>query len=290
MSHKVFIIHGRDLIARDELVKFIKALGLQHLSFERVAAKLGPAPFVADIVLKGINDAAIVIALFTPEEHAAFFDPETSEYRGVEPGEARWQARPNVIFEAGVALGVARDRTILVTLGSDVQLFSDIGGVHFIPLTASQGKWLLYERIEGIVGALKPVADWERAADFAAVLRRRWRHFDELDELEKRLASCFVGKGDKPLMDVVTKVVVSNRKRDWRRATPRAFVRAIKGAFQDEQLTDESYWWLVVHGFFRFSDIDVWYSEDDPTWKDSVDYAVFADRGLSLIDKIKVVA
>ena len=46
----------------------------------------------------------------------------------------RWQSRPNVLFEAGIAFGSARNRTVLVTLGRDVSLFSDVTGIHTVRL------------------------------------------------------------------------------------------------------------------------------------------------------------
>jgi hypothetical protein len=287
---KVFVIHGRDIEARDELVKLLDALGLQHHSFERVAARLGAAPFVADIVIRGIRDAAVVIALFTPEEHATFYDPVTAEYRGTAAGEARWQARPNVIFEAGVALGVARKRTILATLGSDVQLFSDVSGVHFVSLAGADGKQMLRDRIEQVLGApLEVDGNWESAADFRRILRQRWRHFDELHDMEVQLANCFLGDERLRLLDVVAAVARANTKRDWRRSTAEEFVGEIKRIFKGKHITDDAYWWLIVHGFFRFRDIDKWFVGADPSWKQSVEFTALTDRSLALIEKLRVV-
>jgi hypothetical protein len=48
----------------------------------------------------------------------------------------RWQPRPNVIFEAGMALALEEQRTILVILGK-VPLPSDLHGRHFIRLDNS---------------------------------------------------------------------------------------------------------------------------------------------------------
>lgn len=48
------------------------------------------------------------------------------------------QARPNVLFEAGMAFGVHSERTILVQIG-EVRPFSDIAGRHVIRLDDSSG-------------------------------------------------------------------------------------------------------------------------------------------------------
>lgn len=268
-------------------MKLLKALGIKHLSFEKAADKLGPAPSVTEVVIRGISDAAVVIVLFTPEEHSAFYDPITGKY-GTDRGESRWQARPNVIFEAGVAIGAAREKTILATLG-DVQLFSDVDGLHLVPLAKPGAIDVLYKKIKGIVGTLDPSPDWGNSADFSRVLRRRWAHFDELDELEQSLANCFVGKGeDVPVIDVVHRVLARHPDRDWRRATPRQFMESLASASRDRKLIDNTYWWLVVHGFFRFDELDDWWDEKD-VWDDSVDFAIFSRRGLALIDKLKAV-
>jgi predicted nucleotide-binding protein len=46
------------------------------------------------------------------------------------------QARPNVLFEAGLAFGRNPDSTVLVRIG-DVKEFSDVGGRHVVHLSNS---------------------------------------------------------------------------------------------------------------------------------------------------------
>src|SRR5688572_2110924 len=118
----VFLIYGQDRKARDELTKFVRAVGLQQLSFEEVANRLGTTPFVAEVVLAGLQQAQAIIALFTPDELTTLYEAN-GEISSHPQGSSRWQARPNVIFEAGVAYGIAREKTIIVTIGSDVELF-----------------------------------------------------------------------------------------------------------------------------------------------------------------------
>lgn len=131
---KVFIIHGRNTAARTAVEHFLKALGLQPVDFDQLAADQGGTPFVGDIVRAGLEQAHGIIALFTSEEYAAL----RPDHRGGNDSGTdvmRWQARPNVIFEAGMAYGMAPKRTILATLGTDVSLFSDVAGVHILRLS-----------------------------------------------------------------------------------------------------------------------------------------------------------
>jgi hypothetical protein len=131
----VFIIHGRNGSARVAVEHFLKALKLEPLDFDELAADMG-TEFVGNIVLEGLRRAKGIVVLFTPDEFAALLpafrgghDPETEI--------KRWQSRPNVIFEAGIAFGVARERSVLVTLGPEVSLFSDVAGIHILRLANS---------------------------------------------------------------------------------------------------------------------------------------------------------
>lgn len=190
LSRNVFIIRGRDDEAYKHLVQFIKALGLEELGFDDIACLLGPTPFIADIVIKSIEKADAVIALFTPDEHAARygkkdeFDKAEDRYLVDVEGETRWQARSNVLFEAGVAYGTKPEKTILVTIGTDVQLFSDIRGKHFVQLAEAGGKQKLRNKLESILGSLTPTdPNWLRSeisGDFASCLRVRWKFYDEI--------------------------------------------------------------------------------------------------------------
>jgi predicted nucleotide-binding protein len=131
--NRVFIIHGRNINAYHEMVKFLRALRLHPLSFNEASAKCGTHAAVLEIVRYGMAQAQGVVALFTPDEWAVL-RPALAPKRRRGDEYQRWQARPNVIFEAGLAMGIAENRAVLVTLGPDVRLFSDVGGIHTVRL------------------------------------------------------------------------------------------------------------------------------------------------------------
>ena len=49
------------------------------------------------------------------------------------------QARPNVLFEAGLALGAHPEKTVIVQVGK-VRPFTDTAGKHLVKLTDETGK------------------------------------------------------------------------------------------------------------------------------------------------------
>jgi predicted nucleotide-binding protein len=125
---KVFVIHGRNLNARKELGTFLRSLGLTPLNFGDLRGKMGGTPTVAEIVERGMAEAQGIVALFTAEEYSAV-KPDY-RYAHDKPDDIiRWQSRPNVIFEAGMAFGKDKKRVVFVLLGSPI-LFSDVAGIH----------------------------------------------------------------------------------------------------------------------------------------------------------------
>jgi predicted nucleotide-binding protein len=105
------------------------------------------APYIGDILQAAFNRAAAVVVLITPDDEAKlrdeFLHPNDPDYERRLTG----QARPNVLFEAGMALGHHPDRTILVEFGG-VRPFSDVAGRHTIRFTGSpESRHALAERL-----------------------------------------------------------------------------------------------------------------------------------------------
>jgi predicted nucleotide-binding protein len=125
---KVFIIHGRNDAARQQMVYFLRALSLDPINFQDLRSTMGGTPTISDVVFEGMRQARGVVAIFTPEEYAAL-RPDHREPHDSGEFIERWQARPNVIFEAGMAFGIDPKRVVFVTMGN-VKLFSDVAGIH----------------------------------------------------------------------------------------------------------------------------------------------------------------
>jgi predicted nucleotide-binding protein len=136
---KVMVVHGRDDDARRAMFGFLEAIGLMPLEWGQLVAETGSAaPYMGQVLKKAFETAKAVVVLFTPDDEAwlkeAFHKPDDP------PDETQPtpQARPNVLFEAGMALGVHPDRTVLIELGR-LRPFSDIYGRHVIRLNGTEG-------------------------------------------------------------------------------------------------------------------------------------------------------
>jgi predicted nucleotide-binding protein len=170
----VFIIHGRNVAARNAVEQFVRSLGLEPLDFDQVAADLGGSPFVGEVVRRGLELAHGIVALFTPDEFAALDPALRADGERAEDIQRR-QSRPNVLFEAGMAFGMSRERTVLVTLGREVSLFSDAAGIHTIRLDNHvESRKKLRQRLIGMKCAVVERADgWTdstRSGDFEACI------------------------------------------------------------------------------------------------------------------------
>jgi predicted nucleotide-binding protein len=114
---------------------FLRSIGLRPLEWTQALklVKKG-TPYVGEVLEAAFREAAAVVVLMTPDDEARlrrkFQKPSDPDYEKRLTG----QARPNVLFEAGMAFGKDPNSTVLVQVG-DVRPFSDVGGRHVVHLT-----------------------------------------------------------------------------------------------------------------------------------------------------------
>ena len=133
----VFVVHGRNLACRDSLFAFLRSIGIHPLEWSTLVESVGKgSPYVGEILDEAFSRARAVIVLMTPDDEARL--RKDFQTASDPPHEVNLtpQARPNVLFEAGMAMGNFPDRTILVEIG-DLRPFSDVGGRHVIRLNNS---------------------------------------------------------------------------------------------------------------------------------------------------------
>jgi predicted nucleotide-binding protein len=139
-NRKVFVVHGRDSAARQAVFEFLRALDLKPLGWETMVAATGSAaPHVLQVVRQGFAEARAVVVLLTPDDFAYLH--ETLQQPADLPYErsAAGQPRQNALFEAGMAMALHPNRTILLQVGG-VRPFTDVFGLDFIQVDGSAGK------------------------------------------------------------------------------------------------------------------------------------------------------
>lgn len=146
---------------------FLRSIGLRPIEWDQAVALTGKgSPYIGEVLDVAFAEGQAVVVLMTPDDVAYL---RTEYAHGDEDPETKplGQARPNVLFEAGMALGRNADRTILVELG-EIRPFSDVGGRHAVRLTSSpESRKSLAQRLST---AGCPVdltgSDWLSAGDF----------------------------------------------------------------------------------------------------------------------------
>ena len=165
---RVFVVHGRNEKMRRALFDFLRAIDLKPIEWSEAVALTGkPSPFVGEILDAAMQYAQAIIVLFTGDDQARLRDEFLWVNDPAYEREATPQSRPNVIFEAGMALGRYPERTILVQVGI-LRPFSDIAGRHFIRLkNSSKSRQELAQRL-GLAGCDVDLSgiDWHDAGAF----------------------------------------------------------------------------------------------------------------------------
>ncbi|WP_082460169.1 TIR domain-containing protein [Frigoribacterium sp. Leaf8] len=134
MPTKVFVVHGRNLAARDAMFSFLRSLSLQPIEWDQAIAATGQgSPYVGQVLDTAFEQGQAVVVLLTPDD-VAYLRSEYAHGDADPEAEPTGQARPNVLFEAGMAMGRNPERTILVELGS-LRPFSDVAGRHVLRLS-----------------------------------------------------------------------------------------------------------------------------------------------------------
>jgi predicted nucleotide-binding protein len=171
---KVMVIYGHDEEANAALFDCLRAMGLRPQEWGQLIqqSQVG-SPYIGAVLDEAFKNVQAVVAFFTPDEHVI----TRAHFAG---GVDNWrlQARPNVLFEAGMALATHPRETILLVLGNQ-ELPSDLSGRHFI-------------RLDGTGIPLKNLGDRLRTAGCAVELDGNdWlnpRRFPNRDNIQARIS------------------------------------------------------------------------------------------------------
>lgn len=168
-SKNVFVVHGRNIGVRKSMFEFLRAIGLNPLEWDTLlSATKSAAPYIGDVLAAGLRKATAVVVLLTPDDEAMLRKEFWSRHEEAFEKRFTGQARPNVLFEAGMAFASFPKATILVEVGK-CRPFSDVFGRHIVKLNNSEAK--RKELASKLSTARCPIVfgrGWLTAGDFEA--------------------------------------------------------------------------------------------------------------------------
>lgn len=128
-KRKVFIVHGRDNEAKQEVSRFIEKLGLEAIILHEQASS---GMTIIEKIERYSNDADFALVLYTACDHG----------RGVHETKIRpkHRARQNVVFEHGYLMAKLGRENVCSLVKGDIETPNDISGVVFVPLD-EHGAW-----------------------------------------------------------------------------------------------------------------------------------------------------
>lgn len=167
-TRRVFVVHGRNEPARVAMFEFLRAVGLEPIEWAQALRMTGHAsPYIGEVLDTAFRQAQAIVVLMTPDE-VAYLRPEYANGPSDTETQPAAQVRPNVLFEAGMAIGRDARRTVLVELGT-IRPFSDVAGRHAVRITndADRRNDLVQRLIVAGCPADQTASDWIRAGDFS---------------------------------------------------------------------------------------------------------------------------
>jgi predicted nucleotide-binding protein len=172
-TRNVFVIHGRNRPARDAMFEFLRAVGLNPLEWGQAVKMTGKgSPYIGEVLDAAFSNAQAVVVVLTGDDLARLRDDFLEENDPDHEKNLTQQARPNALFEAGMAFGRHSDRTIMVQIGQ-LRPFSDVAGKHAIHFKgAAEQRTELRERLKTAGCAVtEGGTDWLSAGNFDEATR-----------------------------------------------------------------------------------------------------------------------
>jgi predicted nucleotide-binding protein len=129
---RVFVVHGRNQITRQAMFTFLRAIGLDPIEWEEAIAMTSQGtPYTGHAIDVAFSNAHAAVILITGDDLACLKQEFISEHDDDNERKPTPQARPNVLFELGLAFGRKPDRTIIVEFGK-TRPISDLIGRNVI--------------------------------------------------------------------------------------------------------------------------------------------------------------
>lgn len=128
-KRKVFIVHGRDNEAKQEVARFLTGLGLEPIILHEQASS---GMTIIEKIERYANDADFALVLYTPcDLGRGALETKTP---------ARNRARQNVVFEHGYLMAKLGRENVCALVKGEIETPNDISGVVYVQLD-SYGGW-----------------------------------------------------------------------------------------------------------------------------------------------------
>jgi predicted nucleotide-binding protein len=174
-ENSVFVVHGRDEMLRKSLFDFLRSISLKPLEWENAILQARDVnPHIDDVLDVAMGRVQAVVVLFSPDDDAMLNAKLHAKKEPAAEKKLSGQPRPNVLFEAGMALARHPKKTLIVQVGK-LRGFSDIAGRHVIRLNDTK------EKRNDVINRLEKIGckvdrrgtDWMTAGVFVAARDRR---------------------------------------------------------------------------------------------------------------------
>lgn len=128
-KNKVFIVHGRDNEAKQEVARFIEKIGLTPIVLHEQASG---GKTIIEKIEHYSDEAGYGIVLYTACDHGRGIDE-----KNISP---KQRARQNVVFEHGYLMAKLGRENVCALVKGEIETPNDISGVVYVALDPS-GAW-----------------------------------------------------------------------------------------------------------------------------------------------------
>ena len=125
---KVFVVHGRDELAKTEVARFLEKLNLEPIILHEQASQ----GMTIIEKIEAYSNVQFGVVIYTPCDLGAL-DGET---------ELKPRARQNVVFEHGFLIGKLKRENVCALVKDDVETPNDISGIIYVPMDRTKA-WTL---------------------------------------------------------------------------------------------------------------------------------------------------
>jgi predicted nucleotide-binding protein len=129
----IFLVQGRDAKATEGLKAVLRAADLRPIEWEEARSWTGsPMPFTLQVLEAAFERVGAVVVLFTPDDGVKLREDLLGEGDPDYERDGGFQARPNVLVEAGMSLALHRNRTVIVEIGRGMRPTTDLDGLNVV--------------------------------------------------------------------------------------------------------------------------------------------------------------